>query len=125
MVAVLDSPGLVGVLSGSGHEDINFTSWHKLLLRDGKVLVHHPFVSLWSVGSDSLTDSSGKLVEPPLSTLGTELGITVIVNEFLLGSEVLESSLISPDPLLGKVSSLLVVDDGITFLLSENHFVHS
>lgn len=122
-IAVLNSPVDVGLLSSSGHEDIDFTTWHEVLLWHGQVLVHNPVVSLWVVGSNLLSNGVGLLIEPPLVSSTSELSITVIIVEEFVGSEVLELSVASPDPLLRFVSSLLVVNDGLSLLLGQDHVV--
>lgn len=64
-VAVLDSPVEVGGFGGSGHHNLDFASWHELLLGDGQVLVHHPGISVFGEGLDVGRDGVSFIIVPP------------------------------------------------------------
>ena len=123
VIAVLDSPGLVGVHGGSCHQDIDFTSWHEAFLWYGKVFVHNPGISVFSVGGNSLGEVFVLGVIPPDGSVLSEVGITTGIVKFFTGTNVNEVLLVVPFPLLAGVTSESVMDNSSSFLLGQNHIV--
>jgi hypothetical protein len=123
VIAVLDFPGFVGVHSGSSHQDVDLTSWHEGFLWNGEILVHNPAVSILGEGLDFLGKVLVLGVVPPDSSCLGESSITIGIGELSSGSDVNKLLLVSPLPLLGEITSKSVMDDGLSFLLGQNHIV--
>jgi len=126
-VAVLDSPVMIGLSGGSGHHNVDFTSWHKFFLWHGKIFVHNPSISVFGPSGDSLGQSMVLRVEPPLvGVFFDKVGITTVIVKHQFASHVGDlTGLLIPGPSLSFVSRLFWLNDNITFLDCKDHWVSS
>jgi len=125
---VLDSPSVRGVVSVAGHLDLSLGAWHHVLLGDAEVLAAHVVVSIEVLGLGPVSDGSGKSVgnwvEVPLKLITGNLSVFVGGLSEELASSLVDNGAIGVErPLLGEVELLLMVDDGDSLLLGQNHIV--
>lgn len=125
---VLDSPSVRGVVSVAGHLDLSLGAWHHVLLGDAEVLAAHVVVSIEVLGLGPVSDGGGKgvgnWVEVPLHLISGNLSVFVGGLSEELASSLVDNGAIGVErPLLGEVELLLMVDDGDSLLLGQNHIV--